>query len=102
MEELTTSTDCCYVPDLLHPLLYHSVSRNKHLSSNHHIYSIRYELIDMTTVTRRVPSWVAQLESPPAAKAKIPGIQDPNGYSTAPPSSGNKVRRPTSEMMQCM
>lgn len=29
-----------------------------------------------------VPSWVAQLESPPPAKTKVPGIQDPPGYGS--------------------
>lgn len=38
-----------------------------------------------------VPYWVAQLDSPPAAKSKVNGIIDPPGFSTAP-SSAPKVR----------
>lgn len=43
----------------------------------------------MTISESKVPSWVSQLESPPAAKSKIPGIVDPVGFGGP---SGNKVR----------
>lgn len=38
-----------------------------------------------------VPYWVAQLNSPPAAKSKVNGIIDPPGFSGAP--NGPKVRQ---------
>lgn len=37
-----------------------------------------------------VPYWVAQLDSPPAAKSKVNGIIDPPGFSTAPSSAPKK------------
>lgn len=39
-----------------------------------------------------VPSWVAQLEAPPAARAKVPGVADPLGF--APSASGASKARP--------
>lgn len=35
------------------------------------------------------PYWAAQLDFPPIAKSKVPGIIDPPGFSSAP--SGPKV-----------
>ncbi|UNI21667.1 hypothetical protein JDV02_007638 [Purpureocillium takamizusanense] len=37
-----------------------------------------------------VPAWVAQLESPPAARSKVSGVPDPLGFS--PGSSGSKKK----------
>ncbi|KAK2591974.1 hypothetical protein QQS21_010310 [Conoideocrella luteorostrata] len=42
----------------------------------------------MSATKANVPSWVAQLRSPPAAKSKVPGIPDPIGFSSG--SSGSK------------
>ncbi|CAM1511500.1 Fc.00g090130.m01.CDS01 [Cosmosporella sp. VM-42] len=35
----------------------------------------------MSSTKAGVPIWVAQLESPPAPKSKLPGIQDPPGFA---------------------
>ncbi|KAF7562476.1 hypothetical protein G7046_g1654 [Stylonectria norvegica] len=35
----------------------------------------------MASTKYAVPQWVAQLDSPPPAKTKIPGIADPPGYA---------------------
>ncbi|KAI5463447.1 hypothetical protein BGZ63DRAFT_353977 [Mariannaea sp. PMI_226] len=41
----------------------------------------------MAAATSSVPSWVAQLETPPAPKTKVPGVADPPGFiSSAAPS----------------
>lgn len=45
----------------------------------------------MASNAAATPYWVAQLDSPPAAKAKVQGIIDPPGFSAAP--SGPKVCR---------
>lgn len=41
----------------------------------------------MAALTTQVPTWVAQLRSPPPAKSKVPGIPDPVGFSSSSPSS---------------
>lgn len=43
----------------------------------------------MATTKYDVPIRVTQLESPPHAKTKVPGIQDPPGF--APGASGSKA-----------
>ncbi|ATY64552.1 ER membrane DUF1077 domain protein, putative [Cordyceps militaris CM01] len=43
----------------------------------------------MASSTLPVPQWVQQLQSPPTAKSKAPGIVDPPGFAG---SGGNKVR----------
>lgn len=42
----------------------------------------------MATKPSAVPTWVAQLRSPPPPKSRVPGVPDPIGFS-AP--SGSKV-----------
>ncbi|KID92217.1 hypothetical protein MGU_01128 [Metarhizium guizhouense ARSEF 977] len=42
----------------------------------------------MSTPDSNVPTWVSQLRSPPGAKARVPGIPDPIGFSSGP--SGSK------------
>ncbi|KAG5980871.1 hypothetical protein E4U55_003540 [Claviceps digitariae] len=44
----------------------------------------------MATPTNHVPTWVAQLRSPPPAKSRVPGIPDPVGFSSSSPSSSKK------------
>lgn len=44
----------------------------------------------MALVNGDVPRWVADLQSPPAAKSKVPGISDPPGYPSQT-SSSSKV-----------
>ncbi|KAJ2970366.1 hypothetical protein NQ176_g8221 [Zarea fungicola] len=44
----------------------------------------------MASTTTALPRWVQQLESPPAAKSKSPGIVDPPGFSG--PSSPKKQK----------
>ncbi|KAG6013608.1 hypothetical protein E4U43_007199 [Claviceps pusilla] len=44
----------------------------------------------MATPTTHVPTWVAQLRSPPPAKSKVPGIPDPVGFSPSSPSGSKK------------
>ncbi|KAM5348187.1 hypothetical protein ACJ41O_008011 [Fusarium nematophilum] len=44
----------------------------------------------MSAKSSSAPSWVAQLEYPPLAKAKLPGIQDPPGYSSGTAVSHSK------------
>ena len=46
--------------------------------------------IAMSTPDSNVPTWVSQLRSPPGAKARVPGVPDPIGFSSGP--SGSKVR----------
>lgn len=45
----------------------------------------------MATAKSSLPQWVAQLESPPPAKSKVPGIADPPGFSTGQ-AVASKVR----------
>ncbi|KAK9435225.1 ER membrane protein complex subunit 4 [Metarhizium brunneum] len=42
----------------------------------------------MSTPDSNVPTWVSQLRSPPGAKARVPGVPDPIGFSSGP--SGSK------------
>ncbi|KAG5961118.1 hypothetical protein E4U58_004395 [Claviceps cyperi] len=44
----------------------------------------------MAASTTQVPTWVAQLRSPPPGKSKISGIPDPVGFSSSSPSSSKK------------
>ncbi|CEJ84786.1 Putative Transmembrane protein [[Torrubiella] hemipterigena] len=44
----------------------------------------------MAVSESKMPSWVSQLEAPPAAKSKIPGIVDPVGFGGP---SGNKKQK---------
>ncbi|KHN98090.1 uncharacterized protein MAM_03851 [Metarhizium album ARSEF 1941] len=46
----------------------------------------------MSTPDSNVPIWVSQLRSPPAAKAKVPGIPDPIGFSSGPSASKKPSR----------
>ncbi|OAA40750.1 hypothetical protein BBO_05807 [Beauveria brongniartii RCEF 3172] len=46
--------------------------------------------IDMTSNASTVPQWVQQLQSPPVAKSKAPGIVDPPGFAG---SGGNKKQK---------
>ncbi|UKZ73918.1 hypothetical protein TrVFT333_001572 [Trichoderma virens FT-333] len=41
------------------------------------------------------PYWVAQLNSPPAAKSKVAGIVDPPGFSGAPSAPKERMSRPS-------
>ncbi|KJZ79854.1 hypothetical protein HIM_00568 [Hirsutella minnesotensis 3608] len=55
-----------------------------------------------------VPAWVAQLQSPPAARNKVSGIPDPVGFASSTPSSkkkdGKQLSRkaPTQEEMETL
>ncbi|PHH87448.1 hypothetical protein CDD83_8858 [Cordyceps sp. RAO-2017] len=56
-----------------------------------------------------VPAWVAQLESPPPARAKVSGVPDPVGFSASTPGSKKKDGRsqpprkaPTSDEMETL
>ncbi|KGQ08304.1 putative membrane protein [Beauveria bassiana D1-5] len=51
----------------------------------------------MTSKASTVPQWVQQLQSPPAAKSKAPGIVDPPGFAG---SGGNKP--PTHDEMDTL
>ncbi|KOS18248.1 ER membrane protein complex subunit 4 [Escovopsis weberi] len=44
----------------------------------------------MASSSPAVPYWVAELESPPPSKAKVPGIIDPPGFSGTPGSKKGK------------
>ncbi|KXH27743.1 hypothetical protein CSIM01_11580 [Colletotrichum simmondsii] len=46
----------------------------------------------MALVNGDVPRWVADLQSPPAAKSKVPGISDPPGYPSQTSSSSKKQK----------
>ncbi|KAM4056893.1 transmembrane protein [Hirsutella rhossiliensis] len=56
-----------------------------------------------------VPAWAAQLQSPPPARSKVPGIPDPLGFSASTPSSKKKDgskppsrKAPTQEEMETL
>ncbi|RMJ13074.1 hypothetical protein CDV36_007247 [Fusarium kuroshium] len=44
----------------------------------------------MSTQLSNTPVWVSQLEHPPAAKAKVAGVQDPPGFSSGTAVSHSK------------
>ncbi|GKT47389.1 ER membrane protein complex subunit 4 [Colletotrichum spaethianum] len=45
----------------------------------------------MALINGAVPRWVADLQSPPAPKSKVPGISDPPGYPSQ--TSGSKKQK---------
>ncbi|POR35917.1 ER membrane protein complex subunit 4 [Tolypocladium paradoxum] len=48
----------------------------------------------MATSKASVPVWVAQLESPPPARNRLPGASDPVGFSSSSSSSKKKDGKP--------
>ncbi|KAI8686937.1 ER membrane protein complex subunit 4 [Fusarium sp. Ph1] len=44
----------------------------------------------MSAQSSNAPAWVSQLEHPPAAKAKVAGVQDPPGFSSGAAVSHSK------------
>lgn len=56
-----------------------------------HLHFRYYTAPTMSSEKHDVPSWVAQLESPPPAKTKLPGIQDPPGYGSGSAVTQSKV-----------
>ncbi|KAH8172901.1 transmembrane protein [Sarocladium implicatum] len=63
----------------------------------------------MSSNTTSTPYWVSQLQSPPQAKSKVPGIQDPPGFgsntSVSKKSKDSKVaprKPPTDEEMDTL
>jgi len=65
----------------------------------------------MSLTTSTTPTWVAQLESPPAAKSKGNNIRDPQGFSGAVASGSKKSgkdakqqprKQPTAEEMDTL
>ncbi|KZZ95375.1 hypothetical protein AAL_04606 [Moelleriella libera RCEF 2490] len=60
----------------------------------------------MATEPSAVPTWVAQLRSPPPPKSRVPGVPDPIGFS-APSGSKvstapNRLKAPSDEEMETL